>query len=141
MKRLLPLITLSLIYVFVLLQLNINILKRKSQITVASAAGSNNIVINFANQIATGSPLVFGGAHAPNLDHQDAWDLIANAGVTMIRRDFFIENELPKDITLDDYINNKNNIQNPDNWNKTNIIKTNNLYQLILKEISECILA
>ena len=90
---------------------------------------SSFIDIDYGKQIATGSPLIFGGAHAPNLEHQDAWDKIAEVGVTAIRRDFYIENELPTNITLNDYKNNINNITNPENWNQKNIQSTNQIYQ------------
>lgn len=99
-----------------------------------NATETETVSVDFGKQIQVGSPLVFGGAHAPNLEHQDAWDLIANAGVTMIRRDFFIEEEVPKNITLTAYKNNENNIQDTANWNwsgrwgsinNTNLIYTN----------------
>lgn len=73
--------------------------------------------INFSKQIATGSPLVFGGASNPNVLDQDAWDLLASVGITSIRRDFWMETEVPKNITLADYKANKNNVQDPKNWN------------------------
>lgn len=95
----------------------------------ALAAESDTITIDFSRQTAIGSPLIFGGAHAPNPDHQDAWDLLADAGVTMIRRDFWIENELPKNITLEDYKANKNEVQNSDTWDKIKINGTNSLFQ------------
>lgn len=96
---------------------------------IAAGLTSNTVTVDFNNQVATGSPLIFGGAHAPNLEHQDAWNLLASAGVTMIRRDFFIESEVPSNITLDDYKNNKNNVQDPSNWNKSVINDTNSLYK------------
>lgn len=93
------------------------------------AAETNTISVDFGKQIATGSPLIFGGAHAPYISNQDAWDLLVNVGVTMIRRDFFIESELPQNITLEAYKNNVNNVQNPDNWNWPAINNTLDIYR------------
>ena len=99
----------------------------------AFAAQSDTVTVDFARQTATGSPLVFGGAHAPNLDHQDAWDALKDAGVTMIRRDFFLEYEVPANSTLEEYKNNVHDVQNPDTWNRsadwTNITVTNQIYE------------
>lgn len=93
--------------------------------TAAENITTENVTVDFGKQISTGSPLVFGGAHAPDLSHQDAWDKLADVGVTIIRRDFFIEWEVPRNITLTDYKNNVKDIQNPDNWNNTNTNWTN----------------
>ncbi len=89
--------------------------------------------VDFSTQIAVGSPLVFGGASNPDVNDQKAWDLLASVGVTSIRRDFWIETELPTKISLDDYRNNVNNVQNPVNWNWTqgwnNISTVNRSFQ------------
>ncbi|OGM10697.1 hypothetical protein A2Z22_05315 [Candidatus Woesebacteria bacterium RBG_16_34_12] len=135
MKRFCQL-TISLLFIFIINLILLNKLTNKEKIKTNStftqaalASESKTITIDFALQTATGSPLVFGGAHAPDLEHQDAWDLLANSGVTMIRRDFWIENELPKNITLSDYKTNKNNVQDPATWNKDYINVTNSIYQ------------
>jgi len=128
MKRIILLTILLSIILFINLFLS-NKLKYEKSIYRTLITDTNTIIIDFAKQTATGSPLVFGGAHAPNLEHQDAWDLLADAGVTMIRRDFWIENEVPRNITLADYKANKNNVQDPDTWNKTVINETNSIYQ------------
>lgn len=83
------------------------------------------ISFQFDSKIANGSPLVFGGAQHPDLAHDDAWDLIANAGFTSTRTDWFIEEILPKNITLQDYIDNVNDVQNPAKWNRDWIYLTN----------------
>ncbi len=76
---------------------------------------------DYAQQISTGSPLVFGGAHAPLPEHQDAWNKITAAGVTAIRKDFLLEYFFHKDTTLESYKANVNGIQDVTNWNKANI--------------------
>jgi len=101
---------------------------QKSDI-LATSTGPEQVTVDFSKQISTGSPLIFGGAHMPNLEHQDAWNKIEDVGVTIIRRDIFIENELPQGITLQDYKNNVNDIQNPDNWNQDSINFTNSVYK------------
>lgn len=96
---------------------------------LATSTGPVEVTVDFSKQISTGSPLIFGGAHMPSLEHQDAWDKIEDVGVTIIRRDIFIENEVPQDITLEDYKNNNNDVQNPDNWNQERINFTNTVYK------------
>jgi len=93
------------------------------------STGPINVKVDFASQIAIGSPLIFGGVHSPNLDQQDAWDKLEEVGVTVIRRGIFIENEMPGNITLEDYKNNVNDIQNPQKWNLKKINITNENYQ------------
>jgi hypothetical protein len=99
------------------------------QILDGAAAKPSKLSVNYDNAITTSSPLIFGGAHTPLEDHQDAWDKMQEAGVTMIRRDFFIEQVLPSNITIDDYRSNKNNIQDPKNWNQDTIKSTQYRYQ------------
>ncbi|MCJ7826173.1 hypothetical protein MUP56_00985, partial [Patescibacteria group bacterium] len=139
MKRFLLLVPPSIILAFLLSLIVFNFFNKSTNSgtlgnpITAFAAQSNTITIDFARQTATGSPLIFGGTEAPNLDHQDAWELLAAPGVTMIRRGFYIESELPTNITLDDYKANKNNVQNSDTWNRTtnwtNITITNQIYE------------
>lgn len=57
----------------------------------AASISPTKLTVNFTKPISTGSPLIFGGAHTPPLDQIDAWNKIVDAGVTMIRRDFFME--------------------------------------------------
>ena len=83
----------------------------------SASISPTKLTIDYRKQISTGSPLIFGGAHMPYAGHDDAWDKIADSGVTMIRRDFFIEQILPENITLEDYKNNVNDVQNINNWN------------------------
>jgi len=72
-------------------------------------------------QIAEGSPLIFGGSHTPPMEHEDAWDKIADVGVTSIRKDLYVEFTLPRNVSVSDYVNNKNDIRNPNNWDKNTI--------------------
>jgi hypothetical protein len=91
--------------------------------------GPEEITVDFDKQIATGSPLVFGGVHSPDSNQQDVWNKITDAGVTAIRRGFFMENLLPKNITYEDYKNNINDIQNPANWNRKEINELSKIFQ------------
>ena len=79
------------------------------------AALDANLIVNYANQIAMGSPLIFGGTQCPRPDHTDAWDKEAEVGVTMLRQDWFLNDYVP-DSTVEDYKNNVNNIQDPSTW-------------------------
>lgn len=84
--------------------------------------------IDFSKQISTGSPLIFGGVHSPPLEQQDAWDKLAEVGASLIRTDFVLEYSLPRNISLNDYKNNVNNIQNPSTWNLKTINTINQKY-------------
>lgn len=81
-------------------------------------AETARVTFDFSKVSATGSPLVFGGSHTPNHEPQAAWDVLRDTGFTMVRRDFYLDRVLPKNITISDYINNKNNVQDPKNWNQ-----------------------
>lgn len=89
---------------------------------------SFDVTIDFAHQIATGSPLIFGGVHAPENNQQDAWDKIQNVGVTNIRYGLNMEQEIPSNISLQDYRNNINDIQNPSKWNTKTINSRNDTF-------------
>lgn len=92
-------------------------MEMQQNILEGATAQPEAVTIDYSQQIAVGSPLIFGGAHTPLLDHDDAWQKITDTGVTMLRRDFFIEQILPANITLEDYKANKNNITDPTKWN------------------------
>jgi len=126
----LSLVTIMACVLVALVIFNLNSKKTLQKIIVEASqiTDKDEVMVDFSKQIGTGSPLVFGGAHAPNIEDQDAWNLISDVGVTMIRRDFFIENELPLNITLEDYKNNVNGVQDPSKWNWDNINATNELY-------------
>ncbi len=86
------------------------------------------VKVDYSKKIADGSPLVFGGAHMPDLEHEDAWEKIKEVGITSIRRDFFLEGEVPGNITLEDYKSNKNDVQNVKNWNQDAINNRNDIF-------------
>lgn len=87
-----------------------------------------SVSVNFDIKTQTGSPLVFGGAHSPNLEHSQAWDEIESAGITSIRKDFYLDRYIPRKITLEQYKQNINGVQNPSNWNQTEIQKVRNIF-------------
>ncbi len=87
------------------------------------------IEVDFDSKATNGSPLVFGGAQTPEITDQAGWDAIADAGVTVIRKGFLIENILQGDITVESYKNNVSNIQDPSNWNLNSIEHIKNVYQ------------
>lgn len=84
---------------------------------------------DFSKQIQQGNPLIFGGAHYPKLEQRSAWDQIQGAGVTSLRSDFYLDRYLPGKITLDDYKNNVNGVQDPKNWNQPAIKLTQDVYK------------
>lgn len=86
---------------------------------IMSARAPNPVAVqfDFTKQLATGSPLIFGGAHHPPLEHEDAWDVMVETGVTNIRVDFYISGSFQRNVTLESYKKNENNIQDPKNWN------------------------
>ncbi len=96
-------------------------MEMQQNILEGATAQPEVVSIDYSRQIAMGSPLIFGGAHTPLLDHDDAWKKVADTGVTMLRRDFFIEQILPANIILADYKANKNNVTDPTKWNIKNI--------------------
>lgn len=100
-----------------------------NQILDGAFTSPEKLTVNYKNPISTSSPLLFGGAHTPMESHKDAWNKIEEVGVTMIRRDFFIEQILPTNISLEDYKNNKNDIQDPKNWNQGMINAAKYRYQ------------
>ncbi len=93
-------------------------IRMEMQKNILDGATAKPIVVkvDYSHQTGETSALLFGGAHTPLLEHKDAWNLINDAGVTMIRRDFFIEQILPSNISLWDYKNNVNGVQDPSKW-------------------------
>ncbi len=79
-----------------------------------------DVTIDYASPVSVGSPLVFGGSHAPLVEHQDAWDKIAEAGVTSIRKDLFMERAIP-DTTIDNYKRNIGGVADIKNWKQNEI--------------------
>ena len=84
------------------------------------------VTINFKKLTNQGSPLVFGGSQ--KIEHQEGWDKIAAVGVTSFRHELNVEAQVKPTITLLQYTNNENNVQDPANWDQRFIQKQINLY-------------
>jgi hypothetical protein len=92
-----------------------------TQILDGASTKPIEIRVDYAKQISTGSPLIFGGAQYPPIEQQDAWDKIADAGVTSIRVDFGIDRLVRNVASVENYKNNVNNIQDTKNWDQKGI--------------------
>lgn len=77
---------------------------------------AQNVKIDFSNNCGIAYPEVFGVAIKSPLEHVQSFDMLHEYGVKMIRATLPLDCILPEDITLDDYINNVNDVQNPENW-------------------------
>lgn len=99
----------------------------EKDISASAAPPPDEMVVHLDQEVAKGSPMVFGGSHIPPPEHGDIFDQLHNVGVTMDRQDIAIPYSLPRNITIEDYKSNKNNIQDPANWDhKTiDIVKKN----------------
>lgn len=100
-----------------------------SQILDGAATSPLTIQVDYNKKISNGSPLIFGGNHAPDLSHQDAWNKIQEIGMTSIRKDFFIDKALPPNITLEEYKKNLGGIADPKNWNTDEISKVKGTFE------------
>jgi hypothetical protein len=85
------------------------------------------VTVDFSKQTTIGSPLIFGGAHAPR--HAKAWDELEEAGLTVVRADYALGWFIPKNITLEQYKQNVNGVQDPKNWNQTELNKLKATFQ------------
>lgn len=100
--------------------------KRKvlyDQILEGASMQPTKVTIDYTKKDSIGSPLVFGGAQYPNSHENEVWDMLEEVGVTSMRTDFYIENMVPYDSSVEDYKNNKNDIQDPRTW-RTDFIQT-----------------
>lgn len=97
-----------------------------------SVLGANtqlvDVNVDFAQKIANGSPLIFGGVHAPEPSDTQVWDSISNVGVNSVRSDFFLEYCGPKNITIADYKQNVNNVQDTKNWTTSCLNNVSQIY-------------
>lgn len=93
----------------------------KENILEGVAAVPEIVKVNYSKKIADGSSLIFGGSHSPPTGHDLAWDEFKNIGITTIRKDLYVEFTLPRNITISDYQNNVNDVQNPANWDPKTI--------------------
>lgn len=81
-----------------------------------------NITVNSANEENRCGNMVFGGCHNPSYAHsQQILPMLVDAGFNNVRSDMWLETILPQDITYEDYLNNVNDVQNPDTWNYSNL--------------------
>jgi hypothetical protein len=70
------------------------------------------------NQVVRGSgPYMFGGAHIPPAEHAGAMEALRTAGVGHIRFDISLEDILPANIGLQDYLANSGGVADPARWN------------------------
>lgn len=86
------------------------------QILEGASIAPTNITIDYKKQHSIGSPLIFGGAQYPNAQEDTVWDMLEEVGVTSMRTDFYLENMVPYTTNLEDYKNNKDNVQDTKNW-------------------------
>lgn len=95
---------------------------QRKNILSAIATGPLPVTIDFGNQIATGSPMIFGGSHPPPVEHGDVYKQLADVGVTSVRQDLALPYSIPRNaVTVEDYLSNKNNIQDPATWDMKTI--------------------
>lgn len=103
-------------------------MKMQENILEGATAQPTVIKVDYSKQIATGSPLIFGGSQYPDINHTDSWKNITDAGVTLVRKDLFINYEVPNS-TVEDYKRNKNDIQNTATWRQNHIDNVNLVYK------------
>ena len=83
---------------------------------------SYNVSVNPQTIINTCGNMVFGACQIPSYAHtKTILPLLIDAGFNNVRTDMWLETILPQNITYDDYINNVNDVQNPDTWDYSNM--------------------
>ena len=81
-----------------------------------------NVSVNPQSIIDTCGNMVFGACQVPSYAHSKIiLPLLVDAGFNNVRSDMWLETILPQNITYDDYINNVNDVQNPDTWDYSNM--------------------
>lgn len=90
---------------------------------------NTQLTVDYSQQIGTGNPEVFGGAHGPRLQDTEAWDMLKKMGVTTLKRDINFQYEAPLKTTVDDYIKNNLSNQNTDSFNLDRINETRKIYK------------
>jgi len=73
--------------------------------------------VDFRHVVRESGPYMFGGAHIPPASQPGALQALRDAGVTHIRFDISLEDIVPKNITLSEYIANPAGVADPANWN------------------------
>lgn len=92
--------------------------------------------VDYGVKLRAASPLIFGGTHAPEASHIDAWNKLRDVGVSMVRLDLSINNFFtglplfPGGVTLSDWQNNVNNIQDPSTWNNSHLANLRSRLQM-----------
>lgn len=75
------------------------------------------VSVDFGQVNNTCGNMLFGGCQNPSLPHSHKiLPQLTDAGFNCIRCDMWLEKILPANITYQDYINNVNDVQNPDTW-------------------------
>lgn len=95
---------------------SVNAYRARTTQVLGASARLIEVAPDFAKTTAIGSPLVFGGVHAPPAEHAPVWKLLSDSGVTLIRSDFFLEYCAPKNISLAAYKANTGNVRNITAW-------------------------
>jgi hypothetical protein len=84
---------------------------------LAAPTWSQTLEIDFSRSIRESGPYMYGGAHVAPPEHPGALDALRGAGVGHIRFDISLEQILPANITLQDYLANRNGVADPARWN------------------------
>jgi len=80
------------------------------------------VTVNPQSILNTCGNMVFGACHIPSYAHSKTiLPLLVDAGFNNVRSDMWLETILPQNITYEDYINNVNDVQNPDTWDYSNM--------------------
>lgn len=86
--------------------------------TEAGEKNAVSVTVDFNREVNTCGNMLFGACQSPSLPHAEkVLPMLVDAGFNCIRCDMWLEKVLPANITLDDYRQNKNDVQNPDTWN------------------------
>jgi hypothetical protein len=80
-------------------------------------AWAQTLEVDFSQVRRNSGPYMFGGAHVPPAEHAGAMNALREAGVGHIRFDISLQDILPANITLQDYLANRNGAADPSRWN------------------------
>jgi hypothetical protein len=80
-------------------------------------ARAQTLEIDFSRVARESGRYMFGGAHVPPAAHPGAMEALRGTGVGHIRFDVSLEDILPKNITLADYVANRDGVADPARWN------------------------
>jgi hypothetical protein len=82
----------------------------------AATVKPTEISVNYNHPTSNGSPLVFGAVQYPNWHSEGIWEELQEIGITSMRTDFYLEHMVPFNTSIEDYKNNKNDVQNINTW-------------------------